>query len=58
MYNVRRRKMPKKNIYTCPACKHIFDDYDVYKVDDDCQAISQKQNSNEFNKNNYHPQNT
>lgn len=23
--------MPKKNIYTCPACKHIFDDYDDYK---------------------------
>ena len=22
--------MPKKNIYTCPACKHIFDDYDEY----------------------------
>ena len=31
MYNVRRRKMPKKNIYTCPTCKHIFDDYDDYK---------------------------
>lgn len=22
--------MPKKNIYTCPACKHNFDDYDEY----------------------------
>ena len=38
-----------------PLLKSIDDDYDVYKVDDDCQAISQKQDSNEFNKNNYHP---
>ena len=30
IYLIRRWKMPKKNIYTCPACKHIFDDYDEY----------------------------